>query len=260
MMMLVEAMRIEACERIIVVPCFNEEHRLPADEFLRLAACPDLGVLFVDDGSADGTGALLRELRARRPADIEVLSLPRNSGKAETVRQGLRAALKQGARVVGFVDADLSTPVDEILRLLEMFDRTDAKVLLGSRVRLLGTSIQRSARRHYLGRVFATVASLTLGLPVYDTQCGAKLFRRHPTLEWALSRPFTSRWSFDVELIWRLLQGGKDGEGLGAEDFLEIPLRAWRDVPGSKLRGLDMLRAAVDLLALWVEPRRQPRR
>ena len=74
-------------------------------------------------------------------------------------------------------------------------------------------------------------ASIILKLPVYDTQCGAKAFRASAALSRALEEPFHARWAFDVELIGRLL-----ANGLGCRDFVEVPLRRWVDVGGSRLR------------------------
>jgi hypothetical protein len=119
-------------------------------------------------------------------------------------------------------------------------------VVLASRVRLLGREIERQAIRHYTGRVFATAASLLLQLPVYDTQCGAKCFKRTPALLAALTAPFTSRWAFDVELLLRLTTDG----GLREADLLEVPLQSWCDVGGSKLTTTAMARAAMDILRM----------
>ena len=87
-------------------------------------------------------------------------------------------------------------------------------VILASRVSLLGRRIVRSTRRHYLGRIFATLASRILRVAVYDTQCGAKLFRCAPALAAALRDPFLSRWVFDVELLGRLLTGAPDAPAI----------------------------------------------
>ena len=247
-------------ETVVVVPCFNEEERLQDAPFLELAARSGMNLLFVDDGSRDGTATRLAELAARANGNIKVLSLPANRGKGEAVRRGMLEALDRGAQVVGYVDADLSTPVVEVLRLLDEMERRGVAVVMGARVALLGTAIQRRAVRHYLGRIFATAASIVLGLPVYDTQCGAKFFRNTATLRGALSGPFASRWAFDVELIGRLLQGDGGVAPLRAGDFVEIPLQRWRDVSGSKVRSGHMIRAACDLVAIARRLRGQRRR
>ncbi len=236
----------------LVVPCYNEEERLDRAELLRLArARLDLSLLFVDDGSTDGTATVLERLRREGDGRIAVHRLERNLGKAEAVRAGLRLALQDGADVVGYADADLSTPVDELLRLVEILDARPVQVVLASRVRLLGRDIRREASRHYLGRIFATLASLTVRLPVYDTQCGAKLFRAGAALAGALEAPFRSRWIFDVELIARLVEGGRNAAPLAPDAFEEVPLLAWREVGGSKLRPRAMIRAGLQLLALF---------
>ena len=246
---------------VLVIPCFNEERRLDRAELGRLArAREDLTLLFVDDGSRDRTADVLRALSRETPR-IALHALPANAGKAEAVRAGLRAAIAGGADIVGYTDADLATPVDELLRMLQVMSEGGASVLLASRVRLLGAAIERRALRHYLGRIFATVASIALRLPVYDTQCGAKLFRPTPTLEAALAQPFTSRWAFDVELLGRLAYGTRQAPPLPREAFLEVPLRAWRDVGGSKMNWKSMARAGTDLLVMAVRNRvaKQPR-
>jgi glycosyltransferase involved in cell wall biosynthesis len=240
---------------VLIVPCYNEEDRLDRGEFLRLAAArPDLELLFVDDGSRDRTAEVIEAMRAREPR-ISVHRLARNGGKAEAVRRGLLAALDRGAEVTGYTDADLATPADELLRLARSIDEGGASVVLGSRVRLLGTAIERRAARHYLGRVFATVASLALRLDVYDTQCGAKLFRRSEALRHALATPFRSRWAFDVELLQRLLEGSPTAPPLAPAAFREVPLHAWRDARGSKLGVRAMLRAGFDLLGMLLRSR-----
>jgi hypothetical protein len=110
--------------------------------------------------------------------------------------------------------------------------------------------------RHYLGRVFATAASLVLNLGVYDTQCGAKLFRCTPALEAALAAPFASRWAFDVELLSRLTHGPV---ALPARRIHEEPLRTWCDISRSKLGVLPMLGAGVDLARIAWQGHRQER-
>jgi dolichyl-phosphate beta-glucosyltransferase len=232
---------------VLVIPCFNEEARLRPSAFAALLDDERVELLFVNDGSTDGTQAALQSLADKYKPRVRVLSLEQNSGKAEAVRRGMSEALLSKPYGVGYLDADLATPPSEILRLLRVLYERDVSVVLGSRIALLGRHIERSAARHYLGRMFATLASAVLSLPVYDTQCGAKVFRGSVALRVALSEPFISRWAFDVELIGRLVRGGPAAPPLDISTFHEEPLLEWHDVAGSKLRVLHMARSLLDL-------------
>lgn len=225
---------------VVIVPCFNEAKRLRPDGFLPLCATADL--LFVDNGSSDGTGALIEAFCAREPR-ASLVSLSTNGGKAEAVRQGMLRALAKGAVATGYLDADLATSAEEMGEIVRALD--SAEVALGSRIPRLGARIDRTPLRNLLGRGFATLASAALGVSVHDTQCGAKAFRAGPALTAALAEPFHARWAFDVELIGRLLR-----EGVLPGQFIEVPLRSWRDVPGSKLSALDLPRMAIELVRI----------
>jgi glycosyltransferase involved in cell wall biosynthesis len=245
----------------VIVPCFNEASRLDRAAFVTLARKPGISLLFVDDGSTDGTSQVMEDL-AKQEETIAFMVLPKNQGKGEAVRQGLLRALERGAQVVGYFDADLSTPIDECVRLAGELDDPSVTVILGSRIAMLGTHIDRQALRHYASRAFATGASIVLQCAIYDTQCGAKFFRRSPALEAALSEPFTSRWAFDVELIGRLMIGKPGVPGLPMSAIKEVPLLQWTHVAGSKLRPIAMFRAAAQLGKIgWVleEARRKVR-
>lgn len=238
---------------VVVVPCFNEAERLDGTRFLACAAAqPRVRFLFVDDGSRDATAAMLAALARGTPRAVEVLSLPRNGGKAEAIRQGVLRAHAAGAGVIGYWDADLATPLEELPRFIDRLDRhPEILLVMGARVGLLGRDIRRSAVRHYLGRLFATAVSWVLGLRVYDTQCGAKLFRATLVEEGVFHAAFRSRWLLDVEILQRVMQARglpRWPERVGC--VYELPLRTWRDVPGSKLSAVQMGRAVVDLLRL----------
>src|SRR5262245_60342553 len=193
---------------VIVVPCYNEGHRLDVATFRTFAAAPhSIAFLFVNDGSTDDTLGVIESLTASEPDRFRVLDLRRNCGKAEAVRQGVLEGLNAKTDYVGFWDADLATPLSTIREFIEVADaRPELEVIIGSRVKLLGRDIDRRPARHYSGRVFATAASVILGLPVYDTQCGAKLFRRSATLPLLFQERFVSRWVFDVEILARLIE------------------------------------------------------
>jgi len=242
-----------------VIPCYNEEKRLDPKQIEALVADPRVAVVLVDDGSKDGTRALLNDIASRAPERIAVCGLDKNGGKAEAVRRGLLTAIGAGADVVGFADADFATPVHELLRLLDELAKSAADIVIGSRVLRLGASIDRKPLRHLVGRVFATVAAAAVGVPVYDTQCGAKLFRVNPQLEAALRTPFSSRWSFDVELLCRLY--GRLGEGTAQGLVaLEVPLSEWHEVSGSKLHIGSMAKSFAELLGIWARAELQSRR
>jgi glycosyltransferase involved in cell wall biosynthesis len=231
----------------LVIPCYNEEHRLPVDELRRFSVPGvELEIVFVNDGSSDGTLQLLESLHEEQPERFTVVNLAQNSGKAEAVRQGIVAALERKPDYTGFWDADLATPLSELPPFVEILDtRPAVQMVMGARVRLLGRDISRHASRHYFGRVGATLISQTLRLAVYDTQCGAKLFRATGDTRHVFSTPFLSRWIFDVEIIARYVRlWGRDA---AARSIVEYPVREWHDVKGSKLKSHDFVRALRDL-------------
>jgi dolichyl-phosphate beta-glucosyltransferase len=231
----------------VVVPCYNEAARFDVEAFVELAGRVDT-LMLVDDGSTDATGELLTAVEDRSGGRAEVHRLARNQGKAEAVRSGMSAAIDSGSDIIAYFDADLATPVDELLRLIDLLrEHEELSVVLASRIRLLGHAIERRTSRHYLGRLYATAASLTLRLPVYDSQCGAKAFRSTPALRRAVEVPFPDAWSFDVELLARLLHPAAGVEPVDPDEVLEVPLRAWSDVAGSKLGTVASARALVAL-------------
>lgn len=236
---------------MIVVPCYNEEFRLPAAEFRRFFGESQIQFVFVDDGSRDKTIEGLESLRKGREDRVHVLRAPVNRGKAEAVRLGFNFALDQGAEYIGYWDADLATPLDAIPELMAVFaQRPDLDMVFGSRVKLLGRYVNRRTSRHYLGRIFATVASMVLQLPVYDTQCGAKIFRVRPGTRALTAEPFLTRWVFDVELIARYILSVGSPQ-TAAQRIYEFPLNVWDDVGGSKVKPLDFLIAFRDVVRIY---------
>ena len=241
-------------EIVLVVPCYNEGNRLPVDKFVAYAdSHAHISFVFVNDGSADHTGAVLEDLVRRDATAFTLLTLERNTGKGEAVRHGMRHALGRSPDLVGYWDADLATPLAEVDAMATHFgDDPKLQLLLGSRVLMMGREIERRAVRHYSGRVFATVVSLMLRLPVYDTQCGAKLFRANDVTRELFGDPFLTRWIFDVEIIARLKRiVDPTSTAEMAKAMREHPLTEWHDVPGGNLRLRDFFRATLDLRRIY---------
>jgi glycosyltransferase involved in cell wall biosynthesis len=235
--------------RFLVIPCFNEEQRLVQHEVLKCVEALNCVVVLVDDGSTDGTLEILNNLSFQFPESIQVLPLPRNVGKGEAVRAGFIHAFERDATQVLFCDADFAVGPQDLLRICNTLDEnSECKAVIGSRIAMVGSNIQRSIFRHYSGRVFATLVSLILGQQIYDTQCGAKVFKADNDVKRAFSQPFLSRWAFDVEIIGRLLrlERSKNNQNL----ILEMPLRNWLEVPGSKLNLVSQLRTVFELFKI----------
>jgi dolichyl-phosphate beta-glucosyltransferase len=234
----------------LVVPCFNEAQRLDVEAFAAfMDASPEVSFCFVDDGSRDQTIDVLNRLRQGRADTVLVVQAAVNGGKAEAVRLGmLRAVDWKLFDYIGYWDADLATPLGELAPMRHVLEtRPGCLMVLGARIKRLGFSIERTLRRHYPGRFFATAASMVLRLPIYDTQCGAKLIKGTvvPPL---FARPFGSRWIFDVEILARLRNlVGRDAM---LTRVVELPLGAWRETPGSRLSWRAVLRAPFELLSI----------
>jgi len=238
----------------IVVPCYNEEERLNPFAFHRfLADSPRCRLVFVNDGSRDATLDVLHRLQAAcEPDRVEVVDLAVNGGKAEAVRQGMLHALETGADLIGFWDADLATPlcaVDDFVRVMDRY--STIQIVVGARLPLLGHAVERNAKRGFLGKCFAAAASLTLGIRLQDTQCGAKMFRRSSVLAAVLHRPFLSRWIFDVEMLARWRQLTPHGAGRLDECLYERPLDNWTEIQGSRLKASDFLKAPLELWGIY---------
>ena len=232
---------------IIVVPCYNESKRLCQDAFLDyVEKHQDVAFLFANDGSRDNTLEVLQALTARHER-LLLLDIQPNGGKAEAVRKGMLYAAEQyKPDYIAFWDADLATPLEEIESMVGWAEK-GYDAVMGLRLMRLGAKVRRKPLRHYLGRCFATVASMMLGLPVYDTQCGAKMFRRD-VVEAIFPKQFITRWLFDVELLARYKKAF--GTERATEKIYEFPLFQWQDIDGSQLKSRDFFKAPMELLKI----------
>lgn len=197
----------------------------------------DWEVLIIDDGSRDRTSEVAKEAAAGSPG-IRVIRNPDNHGKGYAVRTGVLNATKS---VLLFSDADLSTPIEEVERLMNIFDEGVPVVIASRHLEGYSNLVQQSPRRKFMGRVFGFLVSL-LGLRGFrDTQCGFKLFRTEVAR--TLFTPLkTNGFAFDVEILLR-------ARALGYR-IAEIPVR-WIEVPGSHIDPLrDSLKMLLDVIRI----------
>ena len=210
----------------LVIPCYNEAKRLDFEKLKMIKS--NCYFLFVNDSSKDNT---LELIKGNMADNMYVLNLTKNVGKGEAVRRGMlylkTLPIFQEIEWVGYWDADLSTPLDELNNFFSYAKTFPIKVdsIWGSRIFKLGCNIKRSFMRHLLGRLFSTIIRIFLKVKSYDSQCGAKLIRKE-LLDISFLEPFISRWIFDVEILLRLER----------YNIIECPVRNWTCMPGGKLR------------------------
>lgn len=231
---------------ILIIPCFNEALRISVTDYLNFATRhPDYLLLFVNDGSTDDTESIIRKMLSEA-ANIDFHTYLTNQGKGGAVRNGIQYAIdKYQFTYIGFIDADLSTPLTEFLSLQKAIEHNPpVKIAMGARVQMLGKNIKRNLFRHWFSRIIATLICKVLDEPVYDTQCGAKLFSQ--TIAADLFREkFLSNWLFDVELLARHKK--KYGETLFKTTVIEMPVSSWTEKDDSKLRYHHVFRIMFDL-------------
>lgn len=234
----------------LVVPCYNESERLQTESFVKFAEKNHIHFLFVNDGSTDNTLEIITTVAEKCPTYLSAVSVPQNGGKAEAVRFGVNKALENDNSFdfIGYYDSDQATPLNEVLNAIRYLqDNPEFEMLMGMRLKRLGSKVNRDLKRHYLGRIFATFVSITLNLPTYDTQCGFKLIKTSLVKE-VFKDVFTSKWFFDVEVLFRI----KNWKGI---DFVkkhvyEFPLFAWEEVGGSKITLKDYFTVPFELIKI----------
>ena len=230
---------------VIVIPFYNEVARINLEKFKQIFnEFPHYNFLLVDDGSSDNTLAILEDFKSRFSA-IEVFKLDRNLGKAEAIRSAVLSV--SDADFISYYDADLATPFSELDKLIQFsIQHPNYKMVMGARIKLIGNGVKRSLKRHYFGRIFATIVSqFILKVAVYDTQCGAKVIDFHIAKQ-IFEQPFISKWLFDVELLKRLQKIHNLKEVVK-----EIPLEKWEEIGNSKIKVGDFIQIPFQLFQIY---------
>lgn len=232
----------------IVIPCYNEAGRLNLSAFIDFIENNKtmFDILFVNDGSTDETLTALNKIKNQFSENVFVITQQQNQGKAAAVREGMLYCNKLNYTYVGYWDADLSTPLSEAIRFVSCFNNS-TEIIMGSRLKRLGATINRSVKRHIFGRIFSTVTSIILDLPVYDSQCGAKFFSSE-IVESLFGKKFITKWLFDVEILarYKLLVG----KSALLKNVIEIPVLEWKEVSGSKLNLIALIKVPFELLKI----------
>jgi len=234
-------------QALFIIPFYNEGKRISFEEYRQIIDdSKEIDFLLINDGSSDDTLSVLNKL-SDELKNCSVYDLPQNSGKAEAIRQGILYNQKK-YEYIGYLDADFSTPVSEMIKLLDYAKKNrHLNIILGSRVKLLGNQVIRSQRRHYFGRIFATIISkMILRAPVYDTQCGAKIIKNDVAKK-LFEKPFLTRWIFDVEMLLRYK--------ISYPDFLiavkEFPLETWIEKGNTSIKLKEFLIFPFQILKIY---------
>jgi dolichyl-phosphate beta-glucosyltransferase len=211
----------------IVIPVYNERHRLPDNLIATIECLHELfeksEIIIVEDGSTETMEDYLKSLHPVSGVEIRYLAHPLNKGKGCSVKKGILAA---EGEMIGYIDADGSTPIHEIKKLIRAVS-DGADIAFGSRAISSGqTIVEKTVHRYLLGTIFTMIVKHYTGLAVHDTQCGFKLFRKEAAKK-LFSELVTEGFAFDVEILAR---ARKEGYRLR-----EIPVH-WYDVSGSKVR------------------------
>lgn len=218
----------------IIIPAYNEEKRLP--RLLSHLSDTQAEFIFVCDGT-DQTVQVIADFSSAHPElTIRCLTFSTRLGKGGGVYEGFRAAT---APLVGFMDADNSTSYHEMVRLISLVGKSDG--IIGSR-HMPGSDVQthQPLLRRVQSRIFNLIIRILFGLQYYDTQCGAKVFRREAVVS-VLDQLHATGFEFDVEILWRMKQAGFR--------IIEVPV-AWNDAGDSRLQTSDAFSMLKTLIRL----------
>lgn len=234
------------------MPCFNEGKFFKKEEYIAsLKEESHVNICFVNDGSTDNTLVRLRELLEIFPNRIQIIDLENNVGKAEAIRQGvLNYKNTNQSEYIGYFDADLAFPLNQVRKFyIQLPENKHPSFIVGARVRLHGfTNVERPLMRHLFSRFFATIVSNILHIPIYDTQTGAKLIKEDAAKALFL-QPFISRWLFDIELIYRLID--KVGKGKIEHELWELPISVCNDDGNSSIKKSEAFKVPFELFKIW---------
>ena len=238
----------------IVIPFFNEEKNLVLQDFQNfLSHNHDYFICFVDDGSNDNSKTIINNLMNDHPKQVNIITQNINSGKAEAVRIGVNYCNKNYSfMTIGFLDADLSTSLDEYKRVRNKING-EIEYCFASRIRRIGSKIDAKTHRVIIGKVLRLIINKILQLNAYDTQCGCKIFTKQLSEKIFISK-FISKWLFDVEIISRIIH--IYGKKIAINKMLEVPILNWVDKNNSNVKFTYMFMLWIDLIFIYINHRK----
>ena len=211
----------------VVIPAYNEARNIVSTLQQVAGYFRDRGIageiVVVDDGSTDDTAALAHASAVAVP--VQVISNEENRGKGYSVRRGILAARGQ---YVGFADADMSTPIEELDQVRQAL-AAGADMVIGSRA-MTASEIEKRQPwwRERAGRLFGGFVRTVLLPQIADSQCGFKFFS-HTAAQQIFSRQKLTGWAFDVELLYLARRLGYQ--------IIQVPVH-WVDDPDSNVQML----------------------
>ena len=231
----------------MIVPCFNEEKRINLDYWNKLSEIPNVHWIFVNDGSSDGTKSLLNQIK-----NSSVINLESNSGKAEAIRKGILETFNKNQSEIfqfGYLDADSAFEIEDVKNVIKLSFSKESTYdsYWGSRVALSGRNITRNNLRHILSRILITIFGYRMGNLPYDPQTGFKVFKFNNEQMAIFDKNFKTKWFVDLEILLRFkVLNGKDMK------TWEEPVNTWKDIEGSKIRGLEIITVFRDLIKILI--------
>lgn len=214
--------------RSVVIPYFNELKRFPLDLFIKhTKEMSNTAFVLVDDGSTDGLTPMIVELlKIHRLDNVTIIVQKQNLGKASSLHTGFTFSLSMHCSEIGFLDADFSTSIEELVQLFDIMSFTDSDAVIRTRQSASDNTVESELYRLIAGKIFAAFVRLYFRINLLDTQCGAKVFKVNKTLLNSLQQPIINPWLYDLQLILPIIYS----KGL----VTEVRLKKWINGPESK--------------------------
>ena len=219
-------------EASVIIPVFNEEQRIkPFLNELRQESKKSWEVIFVDDGSKDGSADVIKSSGI---PNLKIISYKKNRGKGYAVKKGVEAS---AGRCILFIDADGSIHPSEIKKMLLLLQKHD--FVVGNRA-ARDSEVEQPLLRRFFGICFNAYSNFLFGLSIRDKLCGFKGFKSHVAKK-LFKNLESNRWIFDIEVFFK-------AKKIGIEPFL-MPIK-WEHRDKSKMKPYDPLKIALDLVSL----------